>query len=140
MLVRLLYASRAVDTSPSALEDILKVAREHNLDHGITGVLVYQGGVFLQALEGGRRAVNDLFGAIQRDPRHKDVELLLFEEIVQRSLCGWAMGLVDVDRVNPGTLLRYSDGQGLNPYGVSGRTSLAFIEDLTATAAICGHS
>ena len=59
MLVRLLYASRAVDTSPEAIEAILAQSRQHNPACGITGVLCYGGGIFLQAIEGGRSAVSD---------------------------------------------------------------------------------
>ena len=47
MLVRLLYASRAVDTSPSAIEAILSQSRQHNPGCGITGILCYGGGIFL---------------------------------------------------------------------------------------------
>ena len=70
MLVRLLYASRAVDTSPAAIEAILTQSRQHNPGSGITGVLCYGGGVFLQAIEGGRSAVSELYGHIQKDSRH----------------------------------------------------------------------
>ncbi|HMN57130.1 MAG TPA: BLUF domain-containing protein, partial [Ottowia sp.] len=76
MLVRLLYASRAVDQAPSAIQAILDSARRHNADSGVTGLLVYGGGVFMQAIEGGRQAVSDLYGTISRDARHKDVALL----------------------------------------------------------------
>ena len=91
MLVRLLYVSRAVDTSSEAIEAILTQSRQHNPASGITGVLCYGGGIFLQAIEGGRSAVSDLYGHIQRDPRHKDVELLAFEEITERRFGGWTM-------------------------------------------------
>lgn len=136
MLVRLLYASRAVDASSAALDQILDVSREHNLEHGVTGVLAYQGGVFLQVLEGGRGAVSSLFGSILRDPRHKDVELLLFEEIAARSFSGWALGVADVSRVNTSTVLRCSEQVTLNPYAVTGATSLALINELAAAAAV----
>ena len=53
MLVRLLYASRAVDASPAAVESILAQSRAHNPPCGITGLLCYGNGVFLQAIEGG---------------------------------------------------------------------------------------
>ena len=55
MLVRLLYVSRAVDpNSTQAIDAILASARNHNLSQGITGILCYGGGIFLQAIEGGR--------------------------------------------------------------------------------------
>ena len=88
MLVRLLYASRAVDASPAAIEAILTSARQHNHESGITGILVYGGGVFMHGMEGGRQAVSDLYGTIQRDARHKDVVLLHYEEIVERRFGG----------------------------------------------------
>src|SRR5450830_398431 len=64
MLVRLLYASRVVDNSPAAIDAILAQSRQHNPGSGITGVLCYGGGIFLQAIEGGRSAVNELYGHI----------------------------------------------------------------------------
>ncbi len=82
MLVRLLYVSRAVDKDSTRLiESILEASRSHNIGNGITGVLCYGGGVFLQAIEGGRAAVNTLYNHIVADKRHTDVVLLHYEEI-----------------------------------------------------------
>ena len=139
MLVRLLYASRSVDVSPEAIESILAQAREHNPVTGITGILCYGGGIFLQAIEGGRMQVSELFGHIQKDPRHKDVALLLYEEIAERRFGGWSMGQVNLSKLNHSILLKYSEKAELNPYAVSGKVSLALLEDLMATAAICGR-
>ena len=140
MLVRLLYASRAVDGNPQAIEAILAQARAHNTSSGITGILCQGGGVFLQAIEGGRDAVSELFGHIQKDPRHKDVALLHYEEISERRFGGWTMGQVNLSKLNHSILLKYSEKPELDPYSVSGRVSLALLEDLAATAAICGRS
>jgi hypothetical protein len=139
MLVRLLYASRAVDTSPGAIESILSQSREHNPASGITGILCYGGGIFLQAIEGGRMQVSELFGHIQCDARHKDVVVLQFEEILERRFGGWSMGQVNLTKLNHATLLKYSEKPELDPYGMSGKVSLALLEDLAATAAICGR-
>ncbi|MES2975810.1 MAG: BLUF domain-containing protein [Pseudomonadota bacterium] len=139
MLVRLLYASRAVDTSPGAIDDILAQARQHNPTCGITGILCYGGGIFLQAIEGGRMAVSDLFGHIQKDVRHKDVALLHYEEISERRFGGWTMGQVNLSRLNHSILLKYSEKPELDPYSVSGRVSLALLEELMATASIVGR-
>jgi hypothetical protein len=55
MLVRLLYVSRAVEPgNDDAIHAILASARQHNLHNGITGILCYGGGIFVQAIEGGR--------------------------------------------------------------------------------------
>ena len=50
----------------------------------ITGLMI--GGLFSLGFKTGLliEAVSDLYGHIQRDPRHKDVELLHYEEISER--------------------------------------------------------
>ncbi len=140
MLVRLLYASRAVDPQPSVIESILAQSRQFNPSTGITGILVYGGGIFLQAIEGGREAVSELYGHIQKDARHKEVVLLHYEEISERRFGGWTMGQVDVARVNTNILLKYSERAELDPYSVSGVVSLALLEELMATASIIGRA
>jgi hypothetical protein len=139
MLVRLLYASRAVDTSQSAIDEILAQSRSHNPACGVTGILCYGAGVFLQAIEGGRMAISELYGHIQRDARHKDVVLLHYEEISERRFGGWTMGQANLSKLNTSTLLKYSETAELNPYLVSGKVSLALLEELMATAAIVGR-
>ena len=140
MLVRLLYASRAVDAGPETIDAILSQSRQFNPSGGITGILCYGVGIFLQAIEGGREAVSELYGHIQKDPRHKDVVLLHYEEISERRYSGWTMGQVDVTRVNTRILLKYSERAELDPYSVSGIVSLALLEELMATASIVGRS
>jgi len=140
MLVRLLYASRAIDTSPSAIDAILSQSRQFNPSSGITGILCYGGGIFLQAIEGGRSAISELYGHIQRDARHKDVELLQYEEISERRFAGWTMGAVNISKINASILLKYAEKPELNPYTVSGKVSLALLEELMATACIIGRS
>ena len=140
MLVRLLYASRAVDARPETIDAILGQSRQFNPTCGITGILCYGGGIFLQAIEGGRQAVSNLYGHIQKDDRHKDVVLLHYQEITERRFGGWTMGQVDVSRVNTNILLKYSERAELDPYSVSGTVSLALLEELMATANIIGRA
>jgi len=139
MLVRLLYASRAVDAGPEAIDAILAKSRECNPANGITGVLCYGSGIFVQCIEGGRSQVNDLYGHILRDARHRDVTLLHYEEILERRFGGWSMGQVNISKANHTQLLKYSEGLELDPYALSGKVSLALLEDLAATAAVCGR-
>lgn len=140
MLVRLLYASRAVDTRPEVIESILHQSRDHNPSTGVTGVLCYGGGIFLQAIEGGRMAINALYGHIQRDIRHKDVVLLHYEEISERRFGGWTMGEVNMTRINASILLKYAEKPELDPYSVSGKVSLALLDELMATASVIGRA
>jgi hypothetical protein len=139
MLVRLLYASRTTSEIDEALvTSILERSRKHNLEHGITGILctTSPGDVFVQLLEGGRAAVNALYGNIVRDPRHRDVTLLDYAEITERRFGSWRMGRVKLNRINQGTILRFSESPVLDPFSMSGPTALALLEELTSTAAI----
>lgn len=141
MLVRLLYVSRAVSPdSPEIIESILADSRAHNLGQGITGILCYGGGIFLQAIEGGRAQVNALYNLIVGDKRHKDVVLLHYEEISERHFGGWTMGQVNLAKLNTSIVLKYSERPELDPYAVSGRVSLALLEELMATASIIGRA
>ena len=140
MLVRLLYASRAVDTDPNAIDGILAQSRQYNPTCGITGILCYGGGIFLQAIEGGRMPVSELYGHIQKDARHKDVVLLHYEEIAERRFGGWTMGQVNMSKINTSILLKYAEKPELDPYAVSGKVSLALLEELMATASIIGRA
>ena len=139
MLVRLMYASRAAaSVDADALAAILKRSRENNPRVGITGVLCFcfNAGIFLQLLEGSRSAVSGLYNRIAQDSRHREVELLSFAEIGERHFSSWAMGQVNMGRLNPGLLLKYSESAVLDPYAVSGSASLAMFSELVATASV----
>lgn len=140
MLVRLLYASRAQAVSAETIETILTQSRAKNPALGITGILCHGGDFFMQVLEGGRDTVNRLYNQIVRDPRHEQVVLLHFEEITERRFSGWTMGQVNLARINPSIVLKYSETPTLNPLAVSGRVSMALLEELIATASIIGRT
>ena len=141
MLVRLLYASRsAKPVTHEMIESILEQSRKHNPELGITGILCQSGDIFMQVLEGGRTAVNQLYNEIVRDDRHKDVVVLHYEEVAERRFAGWTMGQVNLAKVNPSTLLKYSETTALDPYAMSGRASMALLEELIATAQIVGRA
>ena len=140
MLVRLLYASRAVPAiDQDALVAILRKSKTNNPALGVTGVLCFSEGIFLQVLEGGRCAVNQLYNRIASDSRHTDVELLCYEEIGERRFAGWSMGQVNMSRLNPALLLKYSERPTLDPFAVSGHVSMALFHELMATASIVGQ-
>lgn len=141
MLVRLLYVSRA--QSPEVVnttQSILDSARKYNIANGITGILCFGGGLYLQAVEGGRTQVNELYSHIVRDPRHRDVVLLDYQEISERRFGGWTMGQVNMAKLNTSIVLKYSEKPELDPYSVSGTMSLALLEELMLTASIIGRA
>ncbi len=137
MLVRLMYTSRAARTfGAEELNAVLRQSTSNNPRQGVTGVLCFSGEIFLQVLEGGRSQVSALYNRIAQDPRHRDVVLVSYEEIDERSFAGWAMGQVNMARLNPALLLKYSEAAVLDPYAVSGKVSMALFDELVATAAV----
>jgi len=137
MLVRLLYASRAAAPVTEAdLAAILRQSREHNPAEGLTGLLCHTGGVFIQVLEGGRDAVNARYKHIVDDTRHRDVTLLSYEEIAERQFAGWSMGQVNLSRLNPALVLKYSASAKLDPYAMSGKALMTLFHELVSSGAI----
>jgi hypothetical protein len=67
------------------------------------------------------------------------VVLLAYDEIEERRFAGWSMGQVNMHRLNPALLLKYSECARLDPYAVSGKVSMALFDELVATAAIMGQ-
>jgi hypothetical protein len=140
MLVRLMYASRAaVAIDQEELLSILRHAKAANAKIGITGALCLADGIFIQALEGGRDAVNRVYNKIAADSRHKDVMLLGYEEISERHFASWSMGQVNLSRANPALLIKYSECAKLDPYKLSGKLTMALFDELVATAAVTGQ-
>ncbi|MDO9314566.1 MAG: BLUF domain-containing protein [Burkholderiaceae bacterium] len=141
MLVRLMYASRAADSvNQNELVAILKKSKANNAEVGVTGVLCFSTGIFLQVLEGGRSQVSALYNRIANDKRHHDVVLLSYEEVDERRFAGWSMGRANLSRLNPALVMKYSESALLNPYAVSGKMSMALFNELVASAAIICES
>lgn len=137
MLVRLIYASRVGETFGDAdLAAVLRQSRQHNPANGITGLLCHADGVFIQVLEGGRDAVNALYNRVVADPRHRDVTLLAYTEVAERRFAGWTMGQVNLQRMNPGLVLKYGASAKLDPYAMSGSAIASLFDELIASGAI----
>jgi len=90
---QLLYVSNTLpDLTPGALDDILTASRRNNAMLGITGLLLYIDGGFLQMLEGDERAVRELYARVGEDRRHWELRLMLDREVDDRAFPGWSMG------------------------------------------------
>ncbi len=141
MLVQCLYASRLVSTQAEGqIDSILEQSRRNNPRMGVTGILCFTNDVFIQVLEGGRDEVSELYNRIVGDERHRDVRLLVYEEISERRFSNWTMGQVDISKVNPGLLLKYSKKATLDPFSCSGRATMSLIHELLDSAAIVGRN
>lgn len=93
LVFQLGYASAATDTfDAEELFELLTKARQNNAKLGVTGMLLYHEGSFLQVLEGDQETVEALYTKIGRDPRHKSPLLLFRHEQRPRSFGDWTMG------------------------------------------------
>lgn len=84
--------------SPEEVDLILASSRRNNRRDAISGLLVYDGVRFLQALEGEREAVEAAFLRIKADVRHRAVVVLSSREVMDREFGDWDMAC---ERVNP---------------------------------------
>jgi hypothetical protein len=97
-LFRMAYVSgAAVRFNQMMLFDLLEQAGERNVKAGITGMLLYKDGQFMQILEGPESAVKATFDRISRDPRHHGIIVLLKEKADERHFPDWSMAFRDLD-------------------------------------------
>lgn len=101
LLYNLVYCSRAVEGIGEAEVDrIILSARRNNPAYGITGLLFFGGGLFLQWLEGPRASILQLLPILQADRRHQDLVVISRSEEVRERLFGdWDMELVAPDDI-----------------------------------------
>jgi hypothetical protein len=115
MSYRLIYASAAQHLLDAReLEEILTVARRNNARRGISGMLLYRAGSFIQLLEGSKEAVSDLFATIEADPRHRSVMVLDQRAVDAPALPDWSMGYREVGDDDGGAGLFELSGQAID--------------------------
>ena len=127
MFYSLAYESQASTplTAPDLL-DLLEHSRANNARTGVTGILLYRHGTFLQVLEGPHAEVDALYATIARDPRHREVSTLLAEDRSERRFPDWTMGFADVDG-ELGEVDGYNDVLS-SVQGADGQESEKFLE------------
>lgn len=105
MLFHLVYVSTASEPMGEGdLAALLGQSRERNARNGVTGMLLFKDGRFIQLLEGQEEDVKEIFGSIRRDERHHGVEVLWSRYAQYREFPDWTMGFQNIDEVDPATL------------------------------------
>ena len=95
---QLVYISQAArKMSVEDLNSIHKVAKTNNEPINITGSLFYNGGWFLQILEGPIAALNTLYHKIEKDTRHKNSRIIYNEPAKFRTFPRWNMNMINLD-------------------------------------------
>lgn len=93
-LMSLLYVSEAIHELPEGenpVDQIVEVALARNAALGVTGALVFTGKNFAQVLEGQRESVEELMLSINKDERHRNVDVITVEEIEERRFPHWSL-------------------------------------------------
>jgi hypothetical protein len=89
-------SSAAVPFAKDDLQKLLTGCRKNNTAIGVTGMLLFRGGNFMQVLEGEESTVSALYQKISRDPRHSGALILLKEQTEQRAFGDWSMAFRDL--------------------------------------------
>jgi hypothetical protein len=88
----------------------MALSYENNAKRGVTGMLLYKEGNFMQVLEGDEREVRIVFyEKISADTRHKDIIVLLQGSVAERQFSDWAMGFRDLDSLGVQDIPGYSE-------------------------------
>jgi hypothetical protein len=96
-VISVVYSSTATSPfSDADLAALLTVSRRNNAGNGVTGMLLYRDGRFLQLLEGPFRPVHDLMERIADDTGHRDVRVLIDEIVDSRQFPEWTMNFQPV--------------------------------------------
>lgn len=130
-LVRLIYASTiSPGFTQDDVEQILKVSRKNNCENHITGILCFGHSYFLQCLEGGRTAVNQVYHKILQDQRHNNPLIVDYCEIEAREFGDWSMGYVPESLLGKQMQLKYSPNPDFNPYTMTGDSCHRMMQEL----------
>ena len=97
-LVQLVYISdAAVKFSDRDLFELNRGACANNEKLGITGLLLFSGGHFMQILEGEDLFVTSLYFKIAQDSRHNNALQLVCKQANSRLFPTWGMGLINTN-------------------------------------------
>ncbi len=109
-LFHLIYLSSSTKTfSEKDLLALLETSRRNNEPAGITGLLLYRDGNFIQALEGEEPVVTATHARIAQDPRHHGLITLLKEPIAKRAFGDWSMGFRNLNSPEVRSIPAYSE-------------------------------
>jgi hypothetical protein len=137
-MIRMIYASRITQLGSADVHDILNSSRRNNPALGLSGMLVFADGFFLQALEGARSRINTLYARILRDARHADSAILHYREIDKRLFADWSMGYVLSNEKNRSLFLAFSSDARFSPLTLSGAAAEQLLLELADHARVIG--
>lgn len=109
----LLYASSGIrEFGPDEITDILEVSRRNNAETGVSGMLLYAEGNFIQYIEGEEQEIDALFARITKDPRHRQITVLNQGGTEERQFPDWTMGYKPLEREDLERIGRFDLSRG----------------------------
>lgn len=130
-LVRLIYVSvMTEECDTAALQRILEVSHAKNTARKISGMLCYDPSFFLQCIEGPQGAVNELYGDIVRDVRHRNVTLLEYASVEEREFGAWSMAFVNTSNIEKQAFEKYTRGARFDPFTLSSGEANEFLVEI----------
>ena len=91
-LQALTYVSSArAPMKDAGLQQLLQRARANNQREGVTGVLLYADGNFMQYIEGQPEALQRVYAIIRADRKHHGLIELFSEQVSERAFSDWTM-------------------------------------------------
>ena len=92
-MIRINYLSQATPNFSSIdLLYLLEQCQTNNRKLGLTGLLIFGNGTFLQVIEGDDHIVDALMEKISKDRRHTNFQILATFPIEERHYSDWSMG------------------------------------------------
>lgn len=133
-MYELIYVSSAIiKLSDEELNTILVQARQYNIAHSITGILLYIDGDFLQVLEGKKENIDCLFEKIKRDKRHNGVLVVYEGKKVKREFPEWAMSFRSTNYETLRDLSGFEQLTKKDLLNIEDKTALSFIRTFITT-------
>jgi hypothetical protein len=109
-MYHLVYTSHArAPYTQEDLIDLLRQSRNYNVQHNITGMLLYLNGKFIQVLEGDKEEVVALYERICQNPRHLRVMKVMEGNSRARLFKDWSMGFKQLTDEDFKTITGYTD-------------------------------
>ena len=130
-MISITYISK--ETAPFSSIDFLKLldhCQKNNPLRGITGMLIYGNGTFLQCVEGESTDVEQLLEKIKIDSRHKDLKILSNIKIQNRLFNKWDMGF---ERLTEESI---AQAPGLNSFAYQNFNANYLIENSSAVESL----
>ena len=128
-MYRIIYLSSAKKLmSELELDTLLKTSRSNNKKQGITGLLLYFEGDFMQVIEGEEQNVRNLFQNILQDNRHSNIICVFSKNVDGREFSDWSMNFSASSYADLNKIKEFENINRNFLFKLNDKTILAFLD------------